>query len=288
MQAKIATSKRFNIVSLTDWHCPYHDEKALEVALAFCKLIQPQIIIIHEAHDFYSLSSFDKDPNRINSLQEEIDQVTKYFWALRKLCPKSRIILLGSNHLYRLRKYLWRQAPAFAGLRSLEIPKLLDLDTFKIEYKDTFTFRDVLFKHGNKVSSHSAYTAKKEFEKEGMSGVTGHTHRLGQYYATKRGGSYTWIESGCLCDLNPEYIEGTPDWQHGISLVSFEPKGKHFYAYPIPIVNYEIHWGDTTICLKDKSAKYTVGLTAGIRRPQAGTKGKKQNGRIEKNIKPNK
>ena len=105
MDIKVSKQKKFKIVSLTDWHVPYHDEKAIDVALAFCKLIKPDVIIIHEIHDFYAVSRFDKDPTRISGLQSEIDEVTKYFWALRKLCPKSRIILLESNHLARLKKY---------------------------------------------------------------------------------------------------------------------------------------------------------------------------------------
>jgi len=231
-------NKNFNVVSLTDWHIPFESPEAINTAFKFCQQIKADIIIIHEAHDFYSLSRFDKDPNRVHSLQEEIDKVNIYFSKLRKTCPKSRIILLNSNHLARLQKYLWSQAPALSSLRSLEIENLLDLKNNNIEYKEDFVFRKFLFKHGSVVRQDSGYTCKAEFLKEGMSGASGHTHRLGQYFATKRGGSYTWLESGCLCKLNPEYVKGTANWQQGISLVSF--KGTHFNARAIPIIDYEI------------------------------------------------
>lgn len=234
--------KRYNIVSLTDWHVPYEDGRALEVAFKFCRMLQPDIIIIHEAHDFYSLSRFDKDPLRRNDLQEEIDTVNKYFKRLRKLCPKSRIILLNSNHLARLKKYLWTQAPSLSCLRSLEINTLLELAKNKIEFMEDFEFRGFLFKHGSIVRQDSAYTCKAEYMREGMSGASGHTHRLGQYFTTKRGGAYTWIESGCLCQLDAEYINGTANWQHGISLVSFKGKSHRFDARPIAIIDYEIIW----------------------------------------------
>jgi hypothetical protein len=237
----------FNIVSLNDVHCPFQDSLAVDVAIKFCGFIQPDIIILHEWHDFYNLSRFDKDPLREESLQYEIDEVKKYFWAIRKLCPKSRIILLNSNHLDRLKKYCWRQAQALSSLNVLKIEKLLELSEFKIEYMEDFTHENFLFTHGNIVRKDSGMTARTELQREGVSGCSGHTHRLGVHYKTLRGGSYVWLESGCLCKLNPEYIEGTADWQQGISLISFKPNSDHFYAQVLPIINYQILWGNTII-----------------------------------------
>jgi len=230
------------VVSLTDWHVPFHDVTALNLALDFCEYVQPQIIVIHEAHDFYALSSFDKDPKRLSNLQEEIDTVTMYLGLLRRYCPKARIILLNSNHLDRLRRYLWKQAPALSSLRSLEIENLLELKQHKIEYMEDFEYKGVLYKHGDVVRKFSGYTGKAEFEREGMSGVTGHTHRLCAYYSTKRSGKYVWVESGCLCDLNPEYIKGVANWQTGFSMVTYEKT--HYYAEAIPVVGGKIVWGN--------------------------------------------
>lgn len=235
--------KRFNIVSLTDWHVPYEDKCVLDLAFKFCEEIKPDIIIVHELHDFYTLSRFHKDPTRKEHLQVEIDLVNKYLKDLRRKCPKSRIILLQSNHLERLRKYLWSVAPALAGLRSLRVEALLELKKLDIEYKEDFLFRGVLFKHGNIVRQDSSYTAKGEFLKEGCSGVSGHTHRLGLYYVTKRGGKFVWVESGCLCKTKAEYVEGTANWQNGISLVSFKQDSRKFYATVIPIIDKTLLFG---------------------------------------------
>jgi len=112
-----------------------------------------------------------------------------------------------------------------------------------------FVYEHYLFKHGDLVRKFASYTAKGEFDKEGMSGASGHSHRLGQHYVRKRGGFYTWLESGCLCDLNPEYIEGTADWQQGLSLVTFRENSNHFTATLIPIVDREILWGDVSLRL---------------------------------------
>jgi hypothetical protein len=233
------------IVRLNDWHIPHQDLKAVELQLKFCREIQPNTIIIDEWHDFYEVSKYDKDPSRHDDLQNEIDEAERYIGRLRKYCPKARIILLDSNHLDRLRRYLWSEARALSSLRALNIDQLLNLEKYKVEFKKDFNYRGVFFKHGNVVRRFSAYSAKGEFEKEQMSGVSGHTHRLGLYFHTSRAGKYFWMESGCACRLDAEYIEGIANWQLGFSAVRFD-EGE---ATPIliPIVDYKIHWGDKVI-----------------------------------------
>lgn len=239
----------FDIVSINDWHYPFHDKNALKLAFKFCQKVQPPIIIIHEAHDFYKVSSFNKDPERKESLQDELDGVAELFKELRRICPKSLIYLLHSNHLDRLKNYLWRQAPELACLRDLRIENLLRLKESSIILKPDFTFRDFLFKHGSIVRKDSGMSARAELAKEGVSGVSGHTHRLSQVYKTLRGGKFTWIESGCLCRTDMEYIEGTADWQQGISIVSFVGNTKRFFATTIPIIDNSILYGNEFITL---------------------------------------
>jgi hypothetical protein len=240
------TNKKDKVISLTDWHVPFEDKRIVELELQFCKEEQPKIIILHELHDFYDLSKFDKNPDRQGKLQEELDRVNLYLDDLREYCPKARIILLNSNHLDRLKRYLWRVAKELHGLRSLSLEKLLELKDRKIEYMEEFIYNGVIFKHGDIVRKFSSYTAKGEFEREGMSGCSGHSHRLGVYFHRVRGGEYVWIESGCGCDLDAEYIDGIANWQHGFSVFGFDKGGKHFYPTVVPIIDYRIDWGDKT------------------------------------------
>lgn len=233
------------VVRLNDWHVPFHDPAVVELQLKFCKEVQPDIIIIDEWHDFYLVSKYDTNPKRQQSLQDEIDVAGEYLKRLRKDCPKARIILLDSNHLDRLRKYLWSQARALSSLKALEISELLSLGDSKVEFKKDFTYKGVFYKHGTVVRKFSSYTAKGEFEKENMSGVSGHTHRLGVYYHTLRSGEYFWMESGCACKLDAEYIEGIANWQHGFSAVRYVDGQPH--PILLPIRNGRIIWGDTII-----------------------------------------
>jgi hypothetical protein len=147
---------------------------------------------------------------------------------------------LKSNHLDRLRRYLWAHAQALAGLDALAIPELLHLRDHNIEYMDFYIHKNFLFKHGNLVSKEAGMTARRELAAEGMSGVSGHTHRLAQIYARERGGKYTWIENGCLCTLDPDWMDNVANWQHGISIVSFEPNSDNYFAIPLPIIDGKI------------------------------------------------
>lgn len=240
----IVKQKMINIVSLNDVHIPFQDDEAVNAAIDFCGKIQPDIIVSHEFNDAYALSRFNKDPDRLTGLQDELDETSRCFSTIRGACKKSRILHLQSNHTDRLKKYLWSQAPALKCLRCLDMNELLGLNKYEIEYLPYFIYRDFMWKHGNRVNKYSAYTAKNEFERENVSGTSGHTHRLGIHYRTTRGGYYLWMESGCLCSLNPEYMEGAlPDWQHGVGLVQFKGDSNHFFATPIPIIDGEILWG---------------------------------------------
>lgn len=236
------------VVALHDMHVPYHDKSAVGCAFNFCEQVQPEYIVIHEWHDFYALSKFSKDPARKNDLQYEIDLTGELLADLRKRCPKSKIVMLKANHTDRLQKYLWNEAPALSSLRALRIEEVLRLNELNIEYKPHFIYKHFLFKHGSVVRQDSAYTAKAELMREGMSGASGHTHRLGSHYRTLRGGSYVWVEGGCLCDLAPEYMDDdVANWQHGLTVVNFEKDGNQFVAQPIPIIDGKLLWGGKLI-----------------------------------------
>ena len=239
--------KRFNIIKLNDAHVPFDDPEAIRCALDFCERIQPDIIITDEWMDFYELSRFLKDPQMATgyTLHEARLKTWDYFEQIHKACPAAKRIHLNANHTKRMQKYLYKNAQELCGLPEFTLDKFMDWKRFNIEYMNYFVARDqFLFKHGDRVHKFSAYTAKNELDNEGMSGASGHSHRLGQHYRTKRGGEYTWMECGCLCDLKQEYMEDKiADWQHGLGLVSFVGDGDQFYAAPIPIIDYNILWG---------------------------------------------
>lgn len=240
--------ERDTVVKCNDFHVPFHDPKAINVLIKFLSYLQPKILVIDELIDFPSISRFDKDPRRINDLQKEIDKCISILGQIREILPKTRIVMVESNHDRRLEKYKRVVAKELHNLKKLRFESLLDLDKFGIEYKKDFVFRGVLFKHGSIVRQHSSYTAKAEMERENINGCSGHTHRLGMYFKTQRGGSYVWLETGCLCKTkNVEYLEGcVANWQQGLGIFAFEKDSKHFYPTVVPIIDYKILWGSKT------------------------------------------
>jgi len=237
----------FKIVKLNDAHVPFEDKTAVNCAIEFCKKIQPNIIITDEWCDFYELSRFLKNPALATgyTLHDAREKVKEYYKQIRKACPGARRIELNANHPKRLQKYLYCNARELCGLPEFEMETFMGFRELGIEYMDYFTWQGVfLFKHGDRIHKWSGYTAKNELMHEGMSGASGHSHRLGQTYTTKRGGKYTWIECGCLCRLDQEYLEGKiSDWQSGLGLVQFKDNTKHFVAHALPIIDGEILWG---------------------------------------------
>lgn len=86
------------VIFLGDVHFPYQDKKALALVTEFLAWYKPDYIyLIGDICDFYALSSFDKDPARLLSLQEELNQAKDWFGTLRELCPKSKMHFRAGN-----------------------------------------------------------------------------------------------------------------------------------------------------------------------------------------------
>lgn len=116
----------------------------------------------------------------------------------------------------------------------------MELKKLKIKWIESgsMMFRGLLIKHGNIVRQHACYSAKAELERNGVSGISGHTHRLGQIFKRNVAGAHTWIEAGCLCELDAEYLDGqTADWQQGLAVGFFKSGSGRFSVSPIPIVH---------------------------------------------------
>lgn len=228
------------VLIIPDIHAPFHSVPALTACLSFSKWFKPdKIFIIGDLVDFYAISRFLKDPERALHLQDELDEAYNILRRIREQHPKTFICLIRGNHEYRLQKYLWSEAKELASLRDLNIETLLNLKSLDIIYEKTgrLVHRGIIIKHGDVVRKFAGYSAKGEFEKSGMSGVSGHTHRAAVYYQNNASGSYVWMETGCLCKLDAEYLEGeTPNWQQGWGVAYFKPNADRYFMEFIPFV----------------------------------------------------
>jgi len=234
-------------IFIPDIHAPFCDTMALEAMYCFIKWWKPETIIyLGDVVDFYAVSHFIRDPERSLKLQDELDEAKSILSHVRRLCPTAKTYFIKGNHEARLQKYLWSQAKELSSLRTLKLENQLDFTDLKIEYIESgiMKYKGLIVKHGNLVRKYAGYTARGEFEKTGMSGVSGHTHRACTYYHCNENDSFVWMESGCLCKLDAEYLDGqTPNWQQGFGIGYFKENSKRFLLEFVPIINKKALYG---------------------------------------------
>jgi hypothetical protein len=243
---KIETGREPKTIAVIgDLQIPYHDADILGLTEDFLIEIQPDFLVYNgDVFDFYALSDFDKNPNRINRMQDEINIARAILRRHKMILPKAKKKFTLGNHEDRLRRFLWTRARELATLDCLTVEELFKLKEYDIEliaYEQGLMVNDIfLIIHGNIASVHSGYTAKRMFERHGGCGITNHCHRGGSFYKRDRFGVWGWWENFCLCHLNPDWIKN-PNWVQGFSLVHFQ--GDRFWVEQIPIVNKKFMYG---------------------------------------------
>lgn len=204
----------------SDLHFPYQDNKAIECFLKEIENKKPDIIVLNgDLLDFYRLSRFTKDPSGKDPA-EEIEMCREFLHRLRNITQAPVYYTIG-NHETRLEKYILDQAPMIACLMD-NVFQVIKTDDINIIGCSRLTINDnFVFEHGTRLGSKTGLSAIKELEAHYLSGATGHTHRLARYSTRKSGKRFTWLETGCLCDLSPEYMVD-PDWEQGFGIVEFK------------------------------------------------------------------
>jgi predicted phosphodiesterase len=225
------------IAVASDLHVPFQDNDAVNAFIEYCKDIQPHSIVLNgDVVDMYMLSRFAKGEGR--NPMAEIEEAKDILYSLRKACPKSLIFYVIGNHEQRLEKTILAKAPELASLIE-DVFSIFKVEDIGIEGCGSLTVNNsFVFKHGTLLGNKSGLSAIKEMENSYMSGASGHTHRLAKYIARKAGRKFVWLETGCLCSMEPEYMLN-PNWQQGFGMIQFS-NGKVKRAEVIEIENGEV------------------------------------------------
>lgn len=233
---KAVSGQQIVAVLFGDTHIPFEDKNAVALTLSIISDAKPDFVVhTGDLVDCWQISRFDKDPNRLDRLQDNIDESRKLLHQISQIAPSSKKYLLEGNHEARLRKLIWRLEGAFRELPRLDIiqenltwPKLLGLAEIGWEFLSeevqtkTPILPKLITKHGTVIRKWSGWSAKAEWEKYGRSGVSGHSHRLGLFKHRDANGVATWIETGCTCQLDPHYGFGSDfDWQQGCVVLTW-------------------------------------------------------------------
>lgn len=205
----------------SDIHIPFQDDKAV---LAFCAYIERTpidvVILNGDVLDMFMLSRFTKGEGR-NPL-EEIEECRNLLQRIKRaVSPHVKLYYVIGNHETRLERYVLAKAPELASLIE-DVFTIIKAEDYGFTGCASLTINDkVVIKHGTLLGNKSGLSAIKEMEASYMSGASGHTHRLCKYIARKAGRKFFWMETGCLCGLNPEYMVN-PNWQQGFARIDFK------------------------------------------------------------------
>jgi predicted phosphodiesterase len=221
------------VVVASDFHVPFQDDKAVGYFLRYIKEYKPNLLVINgDFLDMYSLSDFERNPDRSNTLQEDLDRGYDLLKQIRQAVGKKcEILILEGNHEARLQRYIWRNKE-LNGMNCLNLSTLLDLKSLNISFIGAsrdywrekvghYKVGDVTIMHGDTrlngaaTSKYSGYSAKNTMYNINSSIIIGHCHRLAQVYATTPQETLIGMECGCLCQRT-----GIANWQQGF--VTFE------------------------------------------------------------------
>ncbi len=226
-------------VVLSDVHVPFEDAWLLGGVLGWMGtqvldgvILNGDILDCEKISRFFSLNpvAFEDEVVRCASWVDRVEV------AARRRNDDVELHWHDGNHEARVERWLADRGPEIAGLTDkhgdakISVPSLLGLRDRGWRYRtyhQTFELVPGLFvEHGDKVSKHSAYTAKNiQFDK-GASVVVGHTHRQGLFCKSDRNGVHRALEGGCLCIVNPSYItEKSANWQQGFVVIDLFPDG---------------------------------------------------------------
>lgn len=230
----------FMVASYTDSHSHFRDKFTFDVFLDTIKQAQPELIILGGDNlEFYKVSSHSQNPQRSLDMQKEIDFVVEEkLIKIRMACPKAQIDYHIGNHELRLFRYLCENSPALASLRCLQFDKLLGLADlginlvgrenfiFKTKMQDNFRVYRGLWAWTHGVDC-SVFPSRKELEKHGISGASGHVHRHTAISRRDVFGFKTWMTVGAACTLKTgeEYMPGLINWENGFLLSFVHPNG---------------------------------------------------------------
>ena len=248
-----------------DTHIPFESASTLAVVRKIIGLAKPSVLIhIGDLIDAWQISRWPKDPRRKDSFQADIHLGIEHLNDFAKAAPRAALYFFEGNHEERLRRAIWAMADQSRELAGLDVfEKYVNWPTIladggmnkrwqfvACDNQPLEIFPQVLTKHGTKLTSGlgaSGRTAFKEWISYGMSGMSGHTHRLGDFFHCDRNGSHRWFETGCTCGLSGKVSGSTSDrdWQQGCAVLTYTDDW--FNVELVYIQDGRALWRDTVI-----------------------------------------
>jgi hypothetical protein len=236
-----------NILLISDLHIPYHNIKAVTIALDYGKANNVNTIFINgDLIDNHQVSRFETDPKK-RSVKQEFDATRQFLVSLREAFPDASIYWLKGNHCIRWEKFLLMKVREIWDDEYFQLEERLQLNSVKVKLLDDKT----LVKAGKLSITHGHHIFKGVFTpvnpsrgaflRAKQSLIVGHLHRASHHPEVDLDGKIIscW-STGCLCELKPNYSPMVSNSQHGFAHIMVEKNGD-YTVKNYQIVNGKLH-----------------------------------------------
>ena len=219
-----------------DTHAPFENKAAVDALLRDAAAWKPDgVCVLGDMWDFYQASTFPKDPERKETLLDEVKAGQKLLARVAKLA-KRRIFCEG-NHEKRLQKYVQAHAPALHGL----VPSVRDLvgSDWKFTAYGQVAQLSPLLAASHDFGKAGPGSYLQTLREYGRGAVHGHTHALGVAYGgTADGLRHAVMAAGHLADTEQcDYMhiwKARRDWTVGCGAVYIGQND--YYLRPVPFI----------------------------------------------------
>jgi hypothetical protein len=234
------------VMLIGDLHSPFHDKKAIQAAYSDAKARKVDAVFINgDLIDFHGLSFHERDPDRRIPISEELEVTRELLKGMRKVFKGIPIYYIPGNHERRLERYLIGKAADLLGVEEFRLDVLLKLGEIGIEYIPYRTktyFGKLLVDHGDRmIGTGGVNPARNARLKYKRSVIVNHFHKLtvdsGKIYD---GEVLTCWSNGCLCELEPGYME-INEHVHGFCYVDMIDQNGGFSVTQKQIINGKIY-----------------------------------------------
>lgn len=246
-----------NIGIISDVHIPFHDLKAINLALNYLKGKKINtLVLLGDMIDAFKISKYETDPNHRISTWEELRMFIGFLTDLRNNFPKAEIVYKLGNHDERYEVFLQQKAPELLDFEVLDLYYLINHHGKSDEERELAKKRNIkivsqkrILKAGklNLVHGHEfgkammapVNPARGFYLRAKANTIGGHHHQTSEHIEKDLNNNVTGCWSiGCLSDLHPAYMP-INKFNLGFARVVVEKDG-NFSVENKKIMNYKI------------------------------------------------
>jgi predicted phosphodiesterase len=233
-----------NTLILSDTHIPYHDKRALDIAINYglSKKID-SILLNGDIIDCYQLSVYNPDPTK-RDFWQEIVAFQQFIKILQNAFKGVKIYFKLGNHEERYDRIMIQRSPYFLNIPKFKFEVVLGCAELGIEViKDqriVYTGK-MAWVHGHEVKLKSAIVnpARSLFLKTYKTCGCSHLHRTSNHTEQSMDEkTINTYSTGHLSDPHPEYAR-INRWNHGLARVETDSDG-NFVVINFPLVQNKL------------------------------------------------